>query len=73
MRKPVFRVSTRSDINQSVQSQKRARILKFWVKVEEEMYYPCSKNKGAYQLRSYCEADLRLCFRIGFLMMRRND
>ena len=23
------------------------------------------KNKGADQLRSYCEADLRLCFRIG--------
>ena len=29
------------------------------------MYYPCSENKGAGQLRSYCEADLRLCFRIG--------
>ena len=26
------------------------------------MYYPCSENKGADQLRSYCEADLRLCF-----------
>ena len=29
------------------------------------MYYPCSENKGADQLRSYCEADLRPCFRIG--------
>ena len=28
------------------------------------MYYPCSENKGADQLRSYCEADLRLCFRL---------
>ena len=28
------------------------------------MYYPCSKNKGADQLRSYREADLRLCFRL---------
>ena len=28
------------------------------------MYYPCSENKGADQLRSYREADLRLCFRI---------
>ena len=28
------------------------------------MYYPSSENKGADQLRSYCEADLRLCFRI---------
>ena len=23
----------------------------------EEMYYSCGKNKGADQLRSYCEAD----------------
>ena len=29
------------------------------------MHYPCSENKGADQLRSYCEADLRLCFRTG--------
>ena len=28
------------------------------------MYCLCSKNKGADQLRGYCEADLRLCFRI---------
>ena len=28
------------------------------------MYYPCSENKGADQLRSYCEADLCLCFRL---------
>ena len=26
---------------------------------------PCSENKGTDQLRSYCNADLRLCFRIG--------
>ena len=26
--------------------------------------YPCSENKGAVQLRGYCEADLRLCFLI---------
>ena len=26
------------------------------------MYYPCSENKGADQLRGYREADLRLCF-----------
>ena len=29
------------------------------------MYYPCSENKGADQLRGYREADLRLCFRLG--------
>ena len=28
------------------------------------MYYLCSENKGGDQLRSYREADLRLCFRI---------
>ena len=30
----------------------------------EGLYYPYSENKGADQLRSYCAADLRLCFRI---------
>ena len=38
------------------------------------MYYPCSENKDADQLRGYREADLRLCFRIckksGFLTSR---
>ena len=52
-----------------VQSQKRARSLKFRIKEEEELYYPCSENKGADQLRSYCEADLRLCFRLGRLLV----
>ena len=33
------------------------------------MYYPCSENKGADQLRSYCEADLRLCFRLCKLLV----
>ena len=28
------------------------------------MYHPSSEKKGADQLRSYCEADLRLCFRL---------
>ena len=30
----------------------------------EELYYLCSENKGADQLRNYCAADLCLCFRI---------
>ena len=41
-----------------------ARGLKFRIKIEEGLYYPCSENKGADQLRGYREADLRLCFRI---------
>ena len=46
---------TRFDTNRPVQLQKMAR-------VEDELLYPCSENKGADQLRSYCEADLHLCF-----------
>ena len=33
------------------------------------MYYRCSENKGAEQLRGYREADLRLCFRICRLLV----
>ena len=61
--KPTMWLRNRSDTNQAVQSQKRARRLKFRILVEEELYYLSSENKGADQLRSYCEADLRLCFR----------
>ena len=46
----------RSDRNQAVQSQKQARSLKFQIQEEEELYYLYSKNKGADQLCSYCEA-----------------
>ena len=59
----------RSDTNRSVQLQKQARSLKFWSYVEEELYYPNSENKGADQLRGYREADLRLCFRLGRLLV----
>ena len=55
---------TRSDTNQPVQPQKMARVLKFRIYKVEGLYYPCSENKGADQLRGYREADLRLCFRI---------
>ena len=52
-------------MNRPVQSQERARSLKFRILEKGELYYPISENKDVYQLRSYCEADLRLCFRIG--------
>ena len=42
--------------------QKTARGLKFRNKKVEGLYYRCSENKGADQLRGYREADLRLCF-----------
>ena len=41
-----------------------ARGLKFRIYEEEGVYYPCSENKGADQLRGYRKAGLRLCFRI---------
>ena len=59
----------RSDTNRPVQAQKRARSLKFWIEVEEELYYPSCENKGADQLRGYREADLRLCFRLCRLLV----
>ena len=58
-------IPTRSDTNQSVQPQKKARILKFLIQEEEGLYYPCSKNKGDDQQCSYFTADLRLCFPTG--------
>ena len=64
MRKPTMWFSNRSDTNWFVPSQKMARSFKFWIYKVEELYYRCSKNKGADQLRGYQEADLRLCFRI---------
>ena len=68
MRKPTIWVPTRSDNNQPVQSQKMVRGWKFWIEKEEDLYYPCSENKGADQLRGYREADLRLCFRLSKLL-----
>ena len=64
MRKLTIWVSKQVDTNRPVQSQKIARSLTFPTKEEEGLYYPCSENKGADQLRGYREAGLRLCFRI---------
>ena len=54
---------TRSDTNRAVQPQGIARGLKFRIYVVEGLYYLCSENKGADQLRGYREADFRPCFR----------
>ena len=53
-----------SNTNRAVQLQKMARNLKFRIYTEEGSYYPWSENKGADQLRSYCAADLPLCYHI---------
>ena len=55
---------TRSHTSQAAQPHKMARGLKFRIWEVEGLYYLCSENKGADQLRGYREADLRLCFRI---------
>ena len=65
--------STRSDTNRAAQSQKMARGLKFRITVVEGLYYPYSEKKGADQLRSYCAADLRLCFRICKIRFSHNE
>ena len=64
MRKPTFWFSTWSDTNRAVQPQMMARGLKFRIEKVEGLYYLCSENKGADQLRGCHKADLRLCFRI---------
>ena len=67
--KPTIWFPNRSDTNRPVQAQKQARSLKFRIKEEEQVYYPCSENKGADQLCGYREADLRLCFRLCRLLV----
>ena len=44
-------VPTRSHTNQAVQSLKMARGLKFRIQKVKDLYYQCSENKGADQLR----------------------
>ena len=61
VRKPVFGVSDQVRGCTATEDSKRLEIRFLDV---EGLYYPCSENKGADQLRSYCAADLRLCFRI---------
>ena len=68
MGKPTMWFPNRSDTNQAAQSQKQAKGLNFRIE-EEEVYYLCSENKGADQLRGYREADLHLCFRICRLLV----
>ena len=62
MRKPTVWFPIWPYTNQAVQLQKMARRLKFRILKVEELYYICSENKGADQLRGHRETDLRLCF-----------
>ena len=58
MIKPVFEVSDQVQQKSGpIQSQKIARGLKFRIYEEEELYYKCSKNKGADQLHGFEVSD----------------
>ena len=59
MRKPVFGVS--NQVRTTTEDGWRIEIPDLG---SEGLYYPCSENKGADQLRGYREADLRFCFLI---------
>ena len=59
MRKQITWLLNRFDANRAVQAQKMARGWKFGMYKVEELYYPCSENKGADQLRSYQLGKLR--------------
>ena len=62
-----LRVLTWNDTNWSVQSQV-ARSLKFWILVEEELFYflcCVAETKALISCAvTYCTADLHLCFHI---------
>ena len=62
MRKQTFWFPTWSDTNRAVQPQKMARGLKFRIWKIEGLYYLCSENKGADQLRGSHEADQLFVF-----------
>ena len=53
MVKPTMWFPNRFDTNQAIQALKRARGWKLWIHKKEKLYYPCSENKGADQLRGY--------------------
>ena len=68
MRKPVFRVFHQVRYKPGCTTTEDGWRLE--ISDLEGVYYPCSQNKGADQLRGYREADLRakqicvFCFRI---------
>ena len=69
MRKQTIWVLNRSDTNRAVQSQKMVRGWKFFIYKVEELFYPCSENKGTDQLRSSAPSFLPMQI-VGFPMQR---
>ena len=63
VRKPVFGVSDQVRHNPGCTATEDGLRLEI-LDLGSKLYYAYSENKDADQLRGYCEADLRLCFRI---------
>ena len=70
MRKSVFGVSDQVPHKQGCTATEDSETLEISYLGVEGLYYLCSENKGADQLRGYREADLRLCF---FAYIRRGS
>ena len=62
MRKRSSGFPTRPHTNQSVQPHKMASGLKFRIYEVEGLYYLCSKNKGADQLRGFAYTKIRFSY-----------
>ena len=62
VRKPVFGVSDQVRHKPGCTTTEDGWTLEIWDLGSERLYYLCSENKGADQLRGYRSADLRLCF-----------
>ena len=60
MRKPTMWFQNRSDTNRAAQAQMMGLARGF--RKMRNCTIHVAKNKDADQLRSYCEADLRICF-----------
>ena len=54
MGKPTMWFPNRSATNRLVQAQERAGNLKFWIEVEEELFYLSSENKGVVAVKLIC-------------------
>ena len=64
MRKPVFRVSDQVRHKPDCTVTEDGYRLEISYLEQEGLFYLCSQNKDADQLRGYREADLRPCFHI---------
>ena len=69
MRKQTVWVPTRADTKPGYTVTEDGQRLEILDLESRGIVHPCCENKGADKLRSYCEADLRLCFRLCRLLV----